>query len=276
MKPFKNGYKITQLFGNNPTYYGQWGFNGHEGIDLIPTDSDWNIYSMEDGVVLRDVDYTRDNYGIYCVIWNPDKKRAWWYCHMANNNTSVGQFIKAGEVIGKMGATGKVTGAHLHLGLRLSDATGNAINTDNGFKGFIDPLPLLKELNIEGEDIMVLADDIPTEIEDKFGLKDIDRYSKYWTGNEFILDWTKLVQELDEMTDDRNKWKKNYDDLEKIYLENKKKSDEITKKLYNDVLDKDETIETLRKIIAEGKTPLSEYTRTELFSAWLDKLFNWR
>ena len=50
MKPFKNGYKITQLFGNNPTYYSQWGFKAHEGIDLIPTDSDWNTHSMEDGV----------------------------------------------------------------------------------------------------------------------------------------------------------------------------------------------------------------------------------
>ena len=46
MKPLKRGYKITQLFGESPTYYSQWGFKAHEGIDLIPTDSDWNIHSM--------------------------------------------------------------------------------------------------------------------------------------------------------------------------------------------------------------------------------------
>mgnify|MGYP003792653093 CR=1 FL=1 len=121
-----------------------------------------------------------------------------------------------------------------------------------------------------------MGEDIPTGVEDKFGLKDISRYNKYWTYEELIEDWTKLVKELDDMEDDRNKWKKNYNDLEKIYLEYKNKSDELTNKLYSDIQDKDKTIETLRKTIATGKTPLSEYTRMELFNAWLDKLFNRR
>lgn len=270
-KPFNKEYKITQLFGSNPSYYSQWGFKGHEGIDLIPLDSDWNVLSMEDGVVLRDIDLPRDNYGIYCVVWNRKNKRAWWYCHLKNNQVSVGQEVKAGDVLGVMGATGKVTGAHLHLGLRYSDDNGNAINIDNGYKGFVDPLNLLQELNQESEDFM--GEDIPTGIEEKFGLKEISRYNKYWTYEELISDWVKMVEELEEMTEDRDKWKRNYDDLEKIYLEHKQSTDELTNKLYADLLDRDKTIETLRKTIAEGKTPLYEYSRTELFGAWLNKLF---
>jgi len=270
-KPFNKGYKITQLFGSNPSYYSQWGFKGHEGIDLIPLDSDWNVLSMEDGVVLRDIDLPRDNYGIYCVVWNRKNKRAWWYCHLKNNQVSVGQEVKAGDVLGVMGATGKVTGAHLHLGLRYSDDNGNAINIDNGYKGFVDPLNLLQELNQESEDFM--GEDIPTGIEEQFGLKEISRYNKYWTYEELIADWVKLVKELEDMTADRDKWKRNYDDLEKIYLEHKQSTDELTKKPYDDLQDRDETIETLRKTIAKGKTPLSEYSTKELIDGLLDKIF---
>ena len=216
MKPLKRGYKITQLFGESPTYYSQWGFKAHEGIDLIPTDSDWNIHSMEDGVVLRDIDTPRDNYGIYCVIWNKDKKRAWWYCHLENNNLNTGQFVKAGKVICKMGATGKVTGAHLHLGLRLSDSSGNAINTDNGFKGFVDPLPLLEELNKEVEGIMDLSDDISTEVEDKFKLKEVSRYNKYWSYNELIDDWVKLAGECEYEKEEKEKYKKEARELREV------------------------------------------------------------
>lgn len=118
-----------------------------------------------------------------------------------------------------------------------------------------------------------LDEDIPTSVEEAFGLKNIDRYNKYWTYNELISDWVTLNNELDEITENRNKWKTNYSDLEKIYLEQMKKSDELTKKLYEDITDKDKMIETLRKTIAEGKTPLSEYDIKELFGAWVDKLF---
>jgi len=148
MTPFKEDYRITQLFGKNPEWYKPYGFNGHEGLDLVPKSGSWDILSMEDGVVVRDVDFSRDNYGIYCVIWNKEKKRAFWYCHMASNDTAIGAKIEKGQKIGVMGKTGKVTGAHLHLGLRESDANGTAINLDNSYKGFIDPLPLVRELNI--------------------------------------------------------------------------------------------------------------------------------
>lgn len=43
-----------------------------------------------------------------------------------------------------------------------------------------------------------LKEDIPTEVEEEFGLKKIKRYSKYWTFDEIIKDWVKLTKELDE------------------------------------------------------------------------------
>lgn len=143
--PFKKGYKITQRFGNNPAYYGQWGFAGHEGLDIIPQLGSWDVLAVEGGKVVRDIDAPRDNYGKYVVILNLETRRAWWYCHLASNCVSVGEEVSEGEKLGVMGATGQTFGAHLHLGLRLSDEDGNATNLDNGYKGFINPLPLLEQ-----------------------------------------------------------------------------------------------------------------------------------
>ena len=46
-----------------------------------------------------------------------------------------------------------------------------------------------------------LKEDIPTEVEDKFKLKKVERYNKYWNFNDLIEDWKKMCEELDEIKD---------------------------------------------------------------------------
>jgi septal ring factor EnvC (AmiA/AmiB activator) len=55
--------------------------------------------------------------------------------------------VRAGEVIGVMGATGNTQGAHLHLNVRKTDDNKNPIETNNGYKGFVNPLPILQIIN---------------------------------------------------------------------------------------------------------------------------------
>jgi septal ring factor EnvC (AmiA/AmiB activator) len=161
--PFKGGNTITQSYGQRPEYYKQFGLSGHEGVDIIPSDPDRTIYAVEDGEVVRDIDDPRSGaYGIYCVLLNRATGRAWWYCHESVNDVVMGQQFKKGDRIAVMGGTGNVSGDHLHLGLRLADAQGNALNTNNGFQGFIDPLPVLNELNgaANQPDSVVVAGDV--------------------------------------------------------------------------------------------------------------------
>lgn len=213
--PFKNGYKVTQVFGARPEYYGQFGFDGHEGVDLIPIDSDWNMYAIEDGTVIRDYDDPRTGgaYGNYCLIWNDKNRRGWWYCHMSKNSVYPGQEIKRGDQVGVMGDTGNTSGAHLHLGLRYGDVNKNPINTDNGYKGFVDPLPVLKELNMEGE--------VPLKN------TNIDWYD--FEGNQHKVGWYVYEWELEK----RNgvKQAEEISDLKKFNKDLQKQSSEMTVQL---------------------------------------------
>ncbi len=141
--PFAGGFRVTQTFGNDPAYYQPFGFLGHEGVDLVPRAGDGTVRAVEGGEVVRDYDTPRNNYGILVVTWNRETHRGWWYGHLASNAVTPGQRVAAGQVLGVMGATGQSRGAHLHLGLRLTDDRGYAVNPGNGYKGFIDGLPLL-------------------------------------------------------------------------------------------------------------------------------------
>ncbi len=51
-----------------------------------------------------------------------------FYCHFSEIDAKVGDEVVAGAVLGKVGATGRVTGPHLHWGLEVQRARVNALD----------------------------------------------------------------------------------------------------------------------------------------------------
>jgi len=93
----------------------------HTGADF-PAPTGTPIHATQSGrVVLAEELYFAGNtviidhgLGIYSL-----------YGHLSATNVAVGDAVKAGVVIGKVGATGRVTGPHLHWGVTVNKARVN-------------------------------------------------------------------------------------------------------------------------------------------------------
>lgn len=138
---FQGSYPVTQVYGNNPDYYKQFGFAGHEGVDW-GTPVGVNILApFKRNIILQDQDDPRSGaYGNYIVVWDPEQKCAIWYCHESLNNVALGQEFPQGTVLAQTGNTGNTTGPHLHVNFVETDANGVRLNQNNGFKGMLNIL----------------------------------------------------------------------------------------------------------------------------------------
>ena len=104
---------ITAWFGDRRSYNGGAYNSFHSGVDygVYSTEKPFDIYAPAPGVVVFSEKLTvRGNatiidhgQGIYSGFW-----------HQEEVYVSVGDVVAAGQLIGKIGATGRVTGPHLH------------------------------------------------------------------------------------------------------------------------------------------------------------------
>ncbi len=99
----------------------------HYGIDLDLEVGD-SIFAAFDGIV-RISKYDRSGYGNYVLLRHYNSLET-LYGHMTKQAVSPGQYVKAGDLIGFGGSTGRSTGPHLHFEVRFE---GNAIDPEHFF-----------------------------------------------------------------------------------------------------------------------------------------------
>ncbi|GAA4802019.1 M23 family metallopeptidase [Streptomyces ziwulingensis] len=103
-----SAYTITSTFGQAGAY---WSSGYHTGLDFAaPTGT--LIKAVHTGTITEAG--WAGSYG-YRTILTLDDGTELWFCHQSSISVSVGQKVSTGDVIGRVGATGNVTGAHLHL-----------------------------------------------------------------------------------------------------------------------------------------------------------------
>jgi murein DD-endopeptidase MepM/ murein hydrolase activator NlpD len=119
--PLNGGVRGTN-FGKRRILNGQ-PRSPHTGADF-PAPTGTPIHATQSGrVVLAEELYFSGNtviidhgLGIYSL-----------YGHLSATDVAVGDSVKAGAIIGKVGATGRVTGPHLHWGVTVNKARVNPI-----------------------------------------------------------------------------------------------------------------------------------------------------
>ncbi|TDC61665.1 M23 family metallopeptidase [Streptomyces hainanensis] len=106
-----NSYRLTASFGQSGS---MWSSGSHTGLDFAaPTGTP--ISNIHTGTVLEAA--WAGSYGYRVIIEQEDGTEV-WYNHLSSMSVSAGQQVDTGDRIGLVGATGNVTGAHLHLEVR--------------------------------------------------------------------------------------------------------------------------------------------------------------
>ncbi len=113
--PVTGSFQVTAIYGQQGKYWK----NGHKGIDLVAADR--RIYCSCSGVV-RKVAYDDGGWGQYISVEGDEGYRH-IFCHLVKGSqkVKVGQRVTPLTVLGEMGATGNVTGIHLHYQLQKGD-----------------------------------------------------------------------------------------------------------------------------------------------------------
>lgn len=122
-----DGLPVTSPFGwRLHPIYGEWRF--HAGVDLGYSYGE-PVNILFAGEIVQSGDF-QDGYGNQILAYHPSIDAYTRYAHLADITVTAGDYVEAGTIIGYVGATGNVTGPHLHLEYIPSDGAGGYVYAD--------------------------------------------------------------------------------------------------------------------------------------------------
>lgn len=93
------------------------GLHGNNGVDMASKLGTPITAAAAGTVIISKNSGYNGGYGLYVVVAHPNGMQT-LYGHLSQVLVNVGEKLKQGEVLGKMGQTGKSTGVHLHFEVR--------------------------------------------------------------------------------------------------------------------------------------------------------------
>ena len=134
-KPLEGELIINWPFGAATDWYlKQFGYP-HNGVDLKASVGT-PVFTVDDGDIIFDDDVA-DSDGMGVIIKHSWGQSLYW--HLSKIIVKIGDHVTKGQQIGESGATGFVTGPHLHFGMKVQG------DTPEGMRGWSDPMKYLKE-----------------------------------------------------------------------------------------------------------------------------------